>query len=458
MQVSILEGAYFDSQGNIRSSLPINMQPMLGENGFSKGFLRTTPGLTLITVGPGQDRGSILYQGIMFRVMGDQLCSVIAGVVTQLGGVGNDGKPVRFDYGFDRLAILSANGLYYWQNDALTQVTDPNLTIPIDMCWIDGYYMLTDGVWLYVTELSDPTTILPNGSEQPPEDPSPVVALMQIRDEIYVVTTNSIQNFQNVGGLNFPFQVNPSAMISKGATGTRAVTYFRDTLAFVGNGRNEAPSVYMAGFGTVTPISTPEIDRLLTALTPAEQAAIETEQVATQAEQRLYVHLPTVTLVYHYQASQAAQMPIWSRLVGSGANAPYPARHFVSIGGYFFGGSPTGQIGSLDETTSLQFGQNTSFQFDTTFLYNGGKGAILQSVELIGTAEPGQASLSWTRDGLTWTTPQTIAIGSATRTPRRMQWRPKTRMWNFMGLRFQLQGGALAGFGRLEVGAEPLNV
>lgn len=457
MEVSILQGAFYDTSGNIRPSLPINMQPVLTDSGFSKDYLRTAPGLTLVATGPGQDRGSIVWNGVHYRVMGNQLCSVSGGTVTQLGNVGNDGNPVKLDFGFDRLAIYSAHGLYYWNGTTLTQVTDPNLGTPIDVCWIDGYYMLTDGTNLYVTELNSPTTILPSGSEQPPEDPTPVVAVMRIRDEIYAVTTNSIQNFQNIGGLNFPFQVNPSGMIAKGALGTHAVCYYLNTLAFVGGGRNEAPSVYLAGFGAATQISTPEIDRQLKALTPAQQAAIEIEGMVSGDEQRLYVHLPTVTLVYHNMASQAAQKPIWTQLAGGVAmNQAYPARHFASVGGTFYGGSATGQIGSHDGTVETQFGQATTWQFDAGLIYNEGKGAIVKSVELAGAVNAGTALLSWTRDGKNWGPQQavTMDVGNPS---KHVQWRPKTRMWSVLGLRFQGQGAVTAGFGRLDVDLEPLN-
>lgn len=455
MQVLLLEGVYFDQAANFRASLPVNMWPVLGKNGLSDGYLRTAPGLTQLIVGPGQDRGSMFWEGQHFRVMGSKLCRVDGTGAAVLGDVGNDGKPVRFDYGFDRLAILSALGLYYWNGIALTKVTDPNLGSPVDMCWIDGYYMLTDGTNLYVTELNDPTTILPNASEQPPEDPSSPLALMRVRDEIYAVTTNSIQNFQNIGGLNFPFQVNPAGMISKGAVGTHAVCYFRDTLAFVGGGRNEAASVYLAGFGQEIPISTPEVDRALAALGTVQQAAIEIEQVVEHNEQRLLIHLPTVTLVYHYQASQAAEKPIWTQMAaGAQMNQAYPARHFLNIAGLFYGGSTTGQVGTLDETTEYWFGAGTYAQWDTLFLYNEGRGAILKSVNLVGTAAGGTAGLSWTRDGKTWGPQQTLTVGDPA---KQMQWRPNTRMWNFMGLRFGLQNAGIAAFGRLEIDAEPLN-
>lgn len=465
MRISILEGAYFDANGNIRSSLPVNMRPVLTESGLSKGYLRTEPGLTLAVSLGAQDRGAIVWRGAQYRVIGSQLYWFPTGPAQALGNVGNDGLPVRFDIGFDRIVIYSAGNVYYWNGLTMTQVQNPNIGNgpPIDVCWIDGYYMLTDGTNLYVTSLADPTQLLPNAYEQPPEDPSPIVAVMRVRDEIYACTQNSIQNFQNVGGINFPFQVNPSGLIPKGPVGTHAVCYFNATLAFVGSGRtNEAVSVYVAGFGVATPISTPEIDRLLGQLTPAQLTALEIESLVSNDEQHLYVHLPTCSLVYHLNASQAAGQPIWTKVAGGpNMDQAYPARHFVFIngapGGQIFGGSSTGQICLLDETVQTQIGQPTTWQFDTLLQYNEGRGAILKSAELVGTATPGTALLSWTRDGLNWSAQQSIAIGSSTTTPKRMQWRPKTRMWNFMGLRFQGKSSAVATFATLNADLEPLD-
>jgi hypothetical protein len=456
MQVSILEGAFADGAGNIRPSLPINMQPVITDSGFSKGYLRTAPGLTLTATGPGQDRGSFISEGVHYRVMGSKLVGYNTGIISVLGDVGNDGLPVKFDVGFDGLAVYSAGNVYFWNGAEITQIANPSIGYgpPIDMCWIDGYFMLTDGQSLYVTELNNQTQLLNNAYEQPPADPNPVLAVMRVRDEVYACTRNSIQNFQNVGGVNFPFQYNPSGLIPRGPIGTHAVCYFLNTLAFVGNGIKETPSVYIAGFGTTTSISTPEVDRQLAQLTYLEYPTVEVESVTEKGEQRLYIHLPNGSLIYHNQASQAAGKPIWTWVAsGPQMNQPYPVRHFATQGDVYYGGSTTGQIGMLDETVNTQFGVTVPAQFDTLFLYNESNGAILKSAELVGTVStPSTAYLSWTRHGQTWSQQQGISLAQT-----RRQWRPKTRMWSILGLRFTLPNPTVAGFGALEVGAEPLN-
>jgi hypothetical protein len=103
------------------------------------------------------------------------------------------------DYSFDRLAIASGGRLYYW-NGTLTQVTDPDLGVVLDVVWVDGYFMTTDGESLVVTELSDPTQVNPLKYGSSEVDPDPVVALLKLRNEVYALNRNTIEVFDNVGG------------------------------------------------------------------------------------------------------------------------------------------------------------------------------------------------------------------------------------------------------------------
>lgn len=472
MRVSILEGAYASDAANFQTSYPINMQPVLTENGISEGYLRTWPGIeTLNTTGLGADRGAYLwlapYSSFSYRVIGSKLVQVAGGVVTVDGDVGNDGKPVSFDNSFNKLAIASNGHLFYWDG-ALTQVTDPDLGTVLDVIFIDGYFMTTDGTYLVVTELNDPYSVNPLKYGTADANPDAIVAVKRIRDEAYAVGRFTIENFQNIGGNGFPFQRNPGGLIPKGAVGTHAVSYFLDTMAFVGGGENEAPSVWIAGYGQAIPISTPQIDREINAVPSDSWASIEVEAVQDKGEQRLLVHLPVVnkTLVYYHQMTKAnGGKPVWS-ILRSGANVDqaYTGRHFVYAEGNWLCGSQDGEIGRLNETIETQFDVVAGWQFDTKFVYNGGRGAIVKSAELIGL--PGRdtagvinptAFMSWTQDGQTWSQERAISTGSSGERLKRMQWRPKTRMRTYLGMRFRGANAAVQGFSALEVEADPLN-
>lgn len=463
MQVSILKGIYADSQANFRASYPINREPVIGENGISQGYLRPSPGLTVLYTGAGLDRGAILWNGYCHRVMGPSLVRIDGGIVN-LGTVGFDGgAPVSMDYSFDRLAVSSAGNLFYWDGATLTQVTDPDLGTVIAVIWIAGYFMFTDGATIGVTDLADPLSVNPLKYGSSEVDPDLILGLKKIRGEAYVLNRYTIQNLQNVGGSGFPFTDNAGGFIPKGCVSTHGACDFLETFAFVGGGRNEAVSVYLAGPAQALPISTPQIDAELAALTVEQQAAIEVEARVADDEQRLLIHLPNKTLVYYQRASMAAKTPVWGILAsGEDADEAYLGRHFVYAQNRWLCGGPA-VVGYLDETTTKQFDQAAAWRIDTQLLYNGGKGGIVRSVELVGLPGRGSAAnpvayFSMTRDGQTWTDEKAVSLGSPViGRQTRMQWRPKTRFANYAGFRFRGIDDSLASFAYLEADIEPLN-
>jgi hypothetical protein len=78
--------------------------------------------------------------------------------VDTLGDVGGSGA-VSLDYGFDRLAHPQRDQPLLLERVHAHQVTDVDLGPVLDMIWIEGFFMTTDGDLVIVTELSDPTSI-----------------------------------------------------------------------------------------------------------------------------------------------------------------------------------------------------------------------------------------------------------------------------------------------------------
>ena len=262
-QIPILNGIYCAPNADFRTRYPRNLEPVPKKTGISDGFLRPADGIVSAGTGPGVDRGAYKWNNIHYRVMGTKLVQIDgSGAVTVLGDVGNGGQ-VTMDNGFDQLAIWSGGHLYYWNGSALSLVTDPDLGQVIDGCWIGGYFMSTDGAYLIVTELNDPTSVNPLKYGSSESDPDPIIAVRELRDEAVVFNRYTIEVFQNVGGDNFPFQRIDGAQVPFGAVGTHAVAAFAQSFAFVGNGKNdgrdEPVSVYVMGGGTAEKIATAEI-------------------------------------------------------------------------------------------------------------------------------------------------------------------------------------------------------
>lgn len=454
MQIGVLSGITTDAGAQFRRRYPLNLEPVPLEQGISKGYLRTTPGMVEFAPalsGVTPDRGAINWSGICYRVIGDKLCRVNeSGTVDILGTVDSDGRRVVMVNGFDRLAIASGGKLYYWSPSiGLVQVTDPDLGLVLDVIWAAGYYLTTDGAFIVQTELNDPLAVNPTKYGSSEASPDPINSLLYIRNEMVAINRYTTEYFDNVGGSGFAWQRIEGAMIPKGSIGTHASCYYLESFAFVGGGYNEGLSVFVGAQGTAVKIATREIETILSEYTEAQLSELVTEARADRVNQLLYVHLPDRSLVYDAAASQAVGEPIW-HILRSGPNGDlaYRGRNFVHCyGKWLFGDQQTSRIGYLTDNDARQFGDSIPWEFDTMLAYNEGRAAIFHSLELVrltGRQVQGATGLpdatvfySYTDDGLTWSIPRSSLRTMPGYTAARTMWRRCGHMKQWRGLRFR---------------------
>ena len=465
VQIPILNGIFTDNGPDFRTSYPVNLVPVPKSNGISQGFLRPSDGIVANGTGPGTDRGGINWNGVCYRVMGSQFCSVAAnGTVNVIADVGDNGLDVSMDYSFDLLAIASNDRLYYYDGTTVTQVTDPDLGVVIDVVWVDGYFMTTDGEFLVVTELNNPFAVNPLKYGSSEADPDPITGLLKLRNEVYALNRNTIEVFDNVGGDLFPFQRIEGAQIEKGSMGTHACCIYMETCAFLGSGWNEAPGVYLGVNANANKISTQEIDEILLGYTEAELALANVEARNDRAHQHLYIHLPDRTLVFDSAASKELDQPVWFTLTSSIVGfSKYRAQNFVWCYDYWLCGDPTtNNVGYLVKDISTQYGNTVRWEFGTTIVYNEGRGAIIQQLELVGLT--GSVALgtdptintSYSTDGITWSQQKFISAGKTGDRAKRLVWFQQGWMRNWRIQRFQGTSDAHMSFARLEAAIEPL--
>jgi hypothetical protein len=465
VQIPILNGIYTDNGPDFRTSYPVNLVPVPKTNGISGGFLRPSDGIVSNGVGPGLDRGAINWNGVCYRVMGSKFCSVAAnGTVTVIADVGDNGIDASMDYSFDLLAIASNNNLFYYDGTNVTQVTDPDLGIVLDVVWVDGYFMTTDGEFLVVTELNNPFAVNPLKYGSAEADPDPITGLLKLRNEVYALNRNTIEVFDNVGGNLFPFQRIEGAQIEKGSVGTHACCIYIETCAFLGSGWNEAPGVYLGVNANTTKISTQEIDQILLNYTEAELALVNMEARNDRAHDHLYIHLPDRTLVFDGAASKELGQPVWFTLTSSIEGfSKYRAQNYVWCYDKWVCGDPTSNnVGYLVKDISTQYGDTVRWEFGTTIVYNEGRGAIIQQLELVGLtgavalgANP-TINTSYSTDGETWSQQKFINAGQTGQRAKRLVWFQQGWMRNWRIQRFQGTSDAHMSFARLEAAIEPL--
>lgn len=465
MQTPILSGIVSDETSDFRTKYPMNMVPVAKKTGISDGYLRPADGAVTAGTGPGIGRGGINWNGALYRVMGTKLVRIEdGGAVITLGDVGGIG-PVQFDYSPDRLAIASSGRLFYWDGSTLVQVTDTDLGTVVDMLWVDGYFMTTDGNFIVVTEINDPMAVNPLKYGSSESDPDPILALRKVRKEVLALNRYTTEFFQNVGGTGFPFARIDGALVQKGVIGTRACANFLESVAFVGSGRNEAPSVYLAQSGTAAKIGTRETDIILAGYSEGELSAIVVETRFDRGHQHLMIRLPDQTLVFDGVASAISGESVWFTLSSSivGKKRYRPQNLVWAYDGWQCEDAQSATFGTMSDLVSTHFGETIGWEFGTAILYNESNGAVIHDIELVGL--PGRTALgvdptiwtSYSLDGETWSQEKAIHAGKQGQRQKRLVWRRQGHMRNYRIQKFRGTSDTRISFARLETTVEPLS-
>ncbi|MCK5023226.1 MAG: hypothetical protein KAS04_03570 [Candidatus Aenigmarchaeota archaeon] len=466
MQIPILKGIYSDESPNYRTSYPRNLIPVPESQGISKGFLRPADGIVEFGSGPGVDRGGVNWNETLYRVMGTKLGRVDSlGEFTEVGDVGGTNQ-VTMLYSFDYLAIASNNNLFLYDGTTLTQVTDEDLGTVLDVIWIDGYFMTTDGEFLIVTELGNPFAVNPLKYGSSEADPDPVVGLEKIKNEVYALNRYTIEVFDNIGGSGFPFQRLEGAQMSRGALGANSSSVFMEALAFLGSGRNETPAVWLGRNSTTLKISTREIDLILSEYSETQLSTVLVETKVDKNHHFLYLHLPDQTLAYDGTASKIAGDHVWFTLTSSIVEKKtYQAKNFIWCYDKWICGDPLSyRLGYLTDSISSHYGDTIGWDFGTTIIYNDSKGAIFHDIELIslsGRVALGENPTVWTKystDGETWSIEKPVSAKLQGERNKRLVWFQQGHMERQRIQRFRGTSDTHISIARLEANLEPLNV
>lgn len=446
MKIPILKGIYTNDAADFRTALPRNMIPVVRDTGISDSYLRPTDGIVTFSTapGPGADRGSINWKGTCYRVMGSKLISIDnAGVITVIGDVGGTTSPVKMDYSFDYLGIISDGNFWLYNGSTLTQNTDPDLGTVLDCIYVDGYFLLTDGEFLIVTELGNPFAVETTKYGSSEVDPDPITGLLKIRNEPYALNRNTIEVFGNIGGSGFPFSRIEGTRIDKGSIGTFTKAWFFGSVAFMGGGRNETPAIWLGLNADTTKISTREVDLILQDYTETQLANVVMEAKVDKSHSHLLIHLPDKTLVYDGVASRVMQRPVWfelaSTLTGSGK---YEGINHCWAYDKWLVGNSSCCVGYLTDQISSHWEDKVGWEFSTMMLYNEGNGALINELELIGL--PGRVALgddptiytSYSLDGQSYSMRQGIKTGTIGDRTKRMIWLRNGHMRNYRIQRF----------------------
>ena len=526
--VPILEGIYSDVSQNIRVSLPVNLIPLQVDSGMGHGYMRPAWGITTSSAAGwsgngGPSRGSINWNGTIYRVIGAYLYSISSdGVKTNLGYVGNDGTRVTMDYSYTALCIVSA-GLVYFYNIAFiatpTTITPVNFiayftpTIPstvnvvlvgttatttvttagvplvtntpnnttttangvttkvvtnagvtvctvtiasgtmtqlivpasppsnfpngpapgyiVNVRYVQGYFAFTDGQYLILTDIVNPTTVLDaDGFYQSQSDPSTVQGMLLIRNEMYLIMRYTMDVLYNTGTGNMPFAPILGAQSMKGCVGSQAFCYLENTIFFIGGARNEDVGVYVGYNGVNNKVSTREIDLLLNTYTTDQLSQIFVEKVFFRDVNCVFIHLPDRTLVYDAGATVKAQKQVWYVLTSAlakGVFSAYLGIDFQVLNGSITMGHPgDDRLGVYVDTLASNWETAVRWEVSTSVIFNVTNGISISSAELVcmqGTMQTLQGSVvgtDFSQTGLEWSVPRYVSANIYGETMKRI--------------------------------------
>jgi hypothetical protein len=315
-------------------------------------------------------------------------------------------------YSFNTQGIIADGKFFlYDPTNGFREVTDTDLGAPIDGTWIDGYYFMTDGEYIFHTDLTDETSIDPLKFATAEFMPDPSNGISKTQDnKIMVWGRYSLEYFINVATANFAFQRVVTRAQKIGIVATHAKCEAGNSFYITGGYRHSAVAVYMIGIGNSVKVSTREVDKVLAQYTEPELSDMRMECRLEDDVTFIIVHLPNETLCFNVNIDESfGKEWAWSILkTAVEGDSPYRAINGVfdaRSGEWVYGDKLGTNIGKLDNTVFAHYGENIEWLLYTPFMNLEGMSIDQIEVETI----PGHTSLydatvaiSTTYDGITY--------------------------------------------------------
>lgn len=421
--LNFIKGDKMSIQTDYLDSLPENMyavpKPILG----ASGYMLQHEGLSEFGTAVGPDRGGVWNERLSghFRVSYSQFIIVASNGSTERFGDIPGMDQVSMPYSFNTQAVIGGGNFYLYDPvNGFRQVLDENVKSPIDGVWIDGYYFLTDGEYLYHTDLNDESVVSPLAFATAEFSPDPTIGLGRTADDKVIAWNRyTTEFFANVASSNFAFTRIQARALKIGMVATHAKCELNQNWYFTGSRKEGSLGIHMLGVGDTTTISTRTVETILSKYTDQDLQGMSMEARSNDGLAFVIVHLPGETLLFNETIAKAAGLDnAWSVLkrgTGSdtwrGINGVFDPR----VGKWIYGDKADLRLGALDPMVTSQYGQMGEWVLYTPYMYLESMSIDRLTVETI----PGQSVhrdatlfLSITYDGMTWGKETTQAYGS----------------------------------------------
>jgi hypothetical protein len=382
LKVNLVKGDRVTDKTDYRDNLPVNMYAVARDILGAPGYMLQYPGLTEFGTGYSADRGGVYNERLEnhFRVSGTKFIEVDeTGTVTILGDITGSNQATLEDfYSFNTQGIIADGKMYLYEPvGGLVQIDDEDIGTPIDGVWIDGYYFLTDGEYIYHTDISDETAIDPLRFATAEFMPDPTLGVGKTADNKAIVFGRyTIEYFYDEANENFAFTRIPSKAQRIGIVATHAKCRVQDIWYILGGAKGEPVYAYVTASGISKKISTREIDKILGTYTEPELSNIRVESVSQDNTTLILFHLPDEVICYNATiAKKFGDDNAWIILKSyvepeiegdkyRGINGVFDPR----VGKWVYGDKFDGKLGTFDDSVGTQYENTVEWILYSPFL------------------------------------------------------------------------------------------
>jgi hypothetical protein len=372
LTIPIIGGDQVLSNADYADAIPINMLAVIRDIKGNPGYLISHDGLTQTHTGHGIDRGALFNErwGRSFRVSGGKLIEIVGATVVVIGDIAGSGR-VRMAYGFNSIMIVASGITYRYDGTTLTMMTDPDFGAPIDVIWLDQYYIFTDGEYLYHTDIVDETSISPLKFATSELSPDKTKAVGRTQDNLLIaINRYTTEYFIDQANDNFAFtRINQKA-VNCGIVSAGGWIEIGGRVYMLGGAKGEPVTFKLLGAGQAETVATDYIERIINNYSESELFAAYLEGRSRARDQLVYIQLPNHTLLYNvFIANKFGPQYAWSELrSGEDAWRACNGVYDTNLGQWIFGDKLVATIGKLDDTLASHYGESVTSQFQTALI------------------------------------------------------------------------------------------
>lgn len=412
--VTLIKGDRVDATTDYRDALPTNMYAIERQILGAEGYMLCYPGLTKLADGSGVDRGANYNDRFenLFRISGDKLVQLNTnGTITELGDVPGSSQ-AAMPYSFNTQAVIADGRMFlYSPSGGFVETTDSDLGDPLDGVWVDGYYFLTDGEFIYHTLITDESSIDPLQFATAEFMPDKSLGVGKTQDnKVIVFGRYTMEYFINAATENFAFQRVETRAQKIGIVATHAKCESGGKWYITGGRKDDAVSVHIVTLGKSQKVSTREIDKILSTYSEPELSDMRMECRTEDDVVFILVHLPNETLCFNETiAAKFGKGNAWTILKTDvegdntyrAINGVFDARSAL----WTYGDKLNGNIGKLDNTVFTHYGEMVEWLLFAPFMkYDGMSIDEIEIETLPGNTNFDDATVAFslTLDGLTY--------------------------------------------------------